>query len=256
MSNFRKYASYYDLLYLDKDYSAEVDYIDTLLRRYAPAARRILELGSGTGRHALLLAQKGYSLHGVDLSEDMVRIACDRQRDGAAGNSAGVSFNQGDIRDYRAGQTFDVVMALFHVVCYQTANQDIISTFRTAAAHLEEGGIFIFDCWYGPAVLTEQPERRTKAVENAALEIVRETTPELLPDSDIVDVHFDVTVREKASGIQEQFHELHRMRYLFSPEVDHFLQQSGFALQATEEWLGGGRPGTGTWNVCYVARKC
>lgn len=256
MSNFRKYAGYYDLLYRDKGYAAEVDYIDNLVLRYGPGSRNILELGSGTGRHALLLADKGYSLHGVDLSDDMVCIARERQRDSAAGNGAEISFNQGDIRNYRAAGTFDVVIALFHVVCYQTTNEDIISTFRTAAAHLEEGGLFIFDCWYGPAVLTEQPECRTKSVENEVLEIVRETTPELWPDSDIVDVHFNVTVREKASGIEEQFHELHRMRYLFSPEVDYFLQQCGLALLASEEWLSAGKPGTGTWNVCYVAHKC
>jgi len=254
MSNFRKYASYYDLLYRDKDYAAEADYIDSLVRRYGPGSRHILELGSGTGRHALLLAQKGYSLHCIDLSEDMVRIARERQHESAAG--AEISFNRGDIRDCRVARNFDVVLALFHVVCYQTSNEDILSTFRNAAAHLEAGGLFIFDCWYGPAVLTEQPEHRMKQVENEVLEIVRETTPELWPDNDIVDVHFDMTVREKTSGAQEQFHELHRMRYLFSPEVEYFLQQSGLALQATEEWLGGGKPGTGTWNVCYVARKC
>jgi SAM-dependent methyltransferase len=256
MSNFRKYASYYDLLYRDKDYSAEVVYIDSLVRRHCPESHYILELGSGTGRHALLLAQRGYSLNCVDLSEDMVRIARERLHDSTAGYNAEISFNQGDIRDYRATRTFDVIMALFHVVCYQITNEDIISTFRTAATHLEEGGLFIFDCWYGPAVLTEQPERRTKSAENEVLEIVRETTPELWPDIDIVDVHFNVTVREKASGIQEQFHELHRMRYLFSPEVDYFLQQSGLTLEATEEWLSGGKPDTGTWNVCYIARKC
>ncbi len=256
MSNFRKYAGYYDLLYRDKDYTAEAEYIDSLVHRYGPGSRHILELGSGTGRHALLLAQKGYSLHCVDLSADMVHIARERQHDSDAGTAAAVSFNQGDIRDYRADRSFDVVMALFHVVCYQTTNGDIISTFRNAAAHLETGGLFIFDCWYGPAVLTEQPEHRMKSAENEALEIVRETTPELWPDSDIVDVHFNVTVREKASGARERFHELHRMRYLFSPEVDYFLQQCGLSLETTEEWLSGNRPGTGTWNVCHVARKC
>lgn len=256
MSNFGKYAGYYDLLYRDKDYPAEVGYIDRLLRRYRPGARRLLELGSGTGRHALLLADRGYSLHCVDLSEDMVQLARERQRDGTPGIAGGISFHQGDIRSYRAGSTFDAVIALFHVVCYQTGNDDIVATLNTAAAHLEQGGIFIFDCWYGPAVLTEQPERRTKSVRDDALEIIRETTPEMHPDRDIVDVHFDVTVRVRNTGQAERFHELHRMRYLFSPEVEYFLQLAGFDLQATEAWLSGGRPGTDTWNVCYVARKC
>jgi SAM-dependent methyltransferase len=254
VSNFRKYAGYYDLLYQDKDYQAEVDYLDRLLQRCRPGARDILELGSGTGRHALLLADRGYRLHCVDLSENMVRIARERQQNSPDVTAA--SFNHGDIRDYRAGRTFDAVMALFHVVSYQTANADIAATFATAAAHLDAGGIFIFDCWYGPAVLTEQPERRTKKAGNEELEIVRETTPVLWPDNDVVDVNFEVTVRDKVSGATEMFHELHSMRYLFTPEVEYFLQQNGLSMEATEEWLTGGGPGTGTWNVCYVARKC
>ncbi|MEX2016820.1 MAG: hypothetical protein WD873_09250 [Candidatus Hydrogenedentales bacterium] len=60
MSNFQKYAAFYDLLYRDKDYAAEAAYVAGTIRSAVPGARSILELGSGTGRHGRLLAGLGF----------------------------------------------------------------------------------------------------------------------------------------------------------------------------------------------------
>jgi len=48
---FERYAAYYDLLYRDKDYAAEVDYVLHTLHEAAPQIKAVLELGCGTGRH-------------------------------------------------------------------------------------------------------------------------------------------------------------------------------------------------------------
>ena len=53
---FQGYSQYYDLLYRDKDYEREAAYIDALLRRHGVLGKNILELGSGTGRHARRLS--------------------------------------------------------------------------------------------------------------------------------------------------------------------------------------------------------
>ena len=60
---FADYARYYDLLYRDKDYAAEAEYVAGLIRKFHPSARSILELGSGTGIHASLLTEKGFTVH-------------------------------------------------------------------------------------------------------------------------------------------------------------------------------------------------
>ena len=57
---FDAYSNYYDLLYQDKDYVAETEYINSLISSYSKNAESILELGSGTGIHAGLLANIGY----------------------------------------------------------------------------------------------------------------------------------------------------------------------------------------------------
>ena len=72
---FQKYSTYYDLLYRDKDYAAEAEYVARTIRSIVPGARSILELGSGTGRHGRLLAAMGFNVHGIERSAEMVAVA-------------------------------------------------------------------------------------------------------------------------------------------------------------------------------------
>ena len=72
MSVFDGYARYYDLLYRDKDYAAEARHVHDIIQRHSPGAHSILELGCGTGAHAIHLATMGYAIHGVDRSHEML----------------------------------------------------------------------------------------------------------------------------------------------------------------------------------------
>lgn len=71
-----KYAAYYDLIYSDKDYEAECNFVEEIFQEYSPhSIATILELGCGTGGHAIPLAQKGYRVSGIDISEAMIARA-------------------------------------------------------------------------------------------------------------------------------------------------------------------------------------
>jgi predicted TPR repeat methyltransferase len=77
------YANQYDRLYRDKDYAAECDFLETLFAQAATPVRRILDLGCGTGGHALPLAQRGLHVTGVDLSAGMLAFAQTRRTSSA-----------------------------------------------------------------------------------------------------------------------------------------------------------------------------
>ncbi len=70
---FDAYAAYYDLLYQDKNYHKEAQYIYRFLEENGIRSGEILELGSGTGRHAEEFVKMGFCVHGIDLSEKMVQ---------------------------------------------------------------------------------------------------------------------------------------------------------------------------------------
>lgn len=237
MSVFKDYSRFYDLLYKDKDYEAEAKYVNGLLRKYAPGARSILDLGCGTGRHALLLAQKGYAVHGVDRSDDMLAKAERNLSRLPRDISKQVSFSVGDIREIRLDRTFDAVSALFHVMSYQTTNDDIMAVFNTASAHIESGGVFIFDFWYGPAVLAERPETRVKRMEDDEIKVCRIAEPVVHEDENVVDVNYEVFMEDKSTNNVETVRETHRMRYLFYPEMEFMLKDAGLTVIKGLEWM-------------------
>ena len=74
-SVFEKYSDYYDLIYKEKDYNAEAKYVHGLINRNGKNCKNILEFGSGTGKHANVLAKLGYRIHGIELSKHMVSKA-------------------------------------------------------------------------------------------------------------------------------------------------------------------------------------
>lgn len=251
---FGGYARYYDLLYRDKDYAGEAAWVRGVLARLAPGARSVLDLGCGTGAHAAFLAREGYEVHGLDGSGEMLRRAEGRARELPPGSGA-LSFSRGDVRTARLGRRFDAVVSLFHVMSYQTGTEDLRAAFGTAAAHLGPGGLLLFDAWYGPAVLAERPAVRVKRMEDAETAVVRIAEPDLDADANRVDVRYTVLVRDRATGAVEEIRELHRMRYLFTPEVGELLREAGFSLLEAGEWMTGRPPGLGTWNVFYAARR-
>ena len=75
MMAFGEYAKYYDLLYADKDYAAETAFVREIIRRLAPGARTLLELGCGSARHALELVRSDFTVTGVDLSAQMIALS-------------------------------------------------------------------------------------------------------------------------------------------------------------------------------------
>jgi SAM-dependent methyltransferase len=255
MRVFGAYARYYDLLYSDKDYAAEAQYVHRLIQSYAPGARSILELGCGTGAHAVLLAGEGYRIHGVDLSTDMLERAKIRLADVPPEQASRLEFAQGDIRTVRINGKFDAVISLFDVISYQTTNEDLRAVFATAKAHLKPGGVFIFDCWYGPAVLSDRPTVRSKRVEDEEIAVTRIAEPVMYPNENCVDVNYQLFIKDKASGTVEELRECHRMRYLFSPEIKQLFADMQMEIVAAYKWMTDQEPGLDTWSVCFVGRR-
>jgi hypothetical protein len=162
--------------------------------------------------------------------------------------AARLSFSPGDVRAVRTGEIYDAVISLFHVMSYQTTNSDLTAAFETATVHLRAGGLFLFDFWYGPAVLTQKPEARTKRLENDDIKVTRTAEPTMHVNENVVDVNYRVQIEIKATGRIEEVRETHRMRYLFVPEVAHFAEPERWADLKTCAWMGHVPLDCGDWS--------
>lgn len=252
MNVFKEYSQYYNLLYRDKDYLTEANFIKQLLQLYAPNTSSILDLGCGTGKHDLFLALAGYQVTGVDLSKDMLEEA--NKKIEQLENKDNLQFSQGDLRNVRLNKQFDAIISLFHVMSYQTTNEDLKATFATVKEHLKPGGIFIFDFWYGPAVLSDLPSVRVKRLKDQDLTVTRISEPTLHPNINIVDINYQVFIQEESKNIFHEIQETHTMRYLFKPEIELLTTDAQFQLIECCEWLTRNEPGLNTWGVYCVIR--
>lgn len=246
------YAGQYDLLYAEKDYVQECDLVEAAFQRYAGSPiRTIVDLGCGTGNHAIPLAGRGYRVTGVDLSPAML----DRAAAKATAAGAGVRWIAGDLRTVEAGGPHDAAIALFAVLGYLTDNEDLLAALANVRRHLRSGGLFLFDVWYGPAVLAQPPADRVKVVTpDGGPKVIRATNARLDPRFHRCDVRFHLW-RIEGDRLAAEVEEVHRVRYFFPLEIDLLLRVSGFeCLGLTAFPMLEQEPDETSWNVFVVAR--
>jgi len=252
---FEDYAEYYDLLYRDKDYRGEVDFVlDRLGRNGIRRGDAILDFGCGTALHASLMAEAGYVMHGVDGSDRMIAIA-KRRRAAARSDAASLTLSVDDLRTARLGREFNAAQALFHVMCYQTTDEDLDKALLTMNLHTRPDGLILFDFWNGEAVLTHKPAERSTRIETGEVVVDRKTHPQWHPEKNLVIVNFTVDVMLKASGKTGRIEEAHPMRYLFIDEMMERLHRQGLVHVETGTWMTGKTPTADDWSVYMIARR-
>jgi SAM-dependent methyltransferase len=107
-----------------------------------PQGARVLDLACGQGRHAVLLAEAGFDVAGLDYSREMLRAAK------ARGEGKTLRYTRGDMRKLPARWTrrFDGVVNLFTSFGFFEDPTDDAAVFRQVARVLKRGGVFV---WHG-----------------------------------------------------------------------------------------------------------
>ena len=253
MEVFKDYEYYYNLFYGDKDYSHEAEQVKKLICEYGGnnEVSTILDMGCGTGKHDFELCKLGYQTSGIDLSSEMINVANEAKKD----SNDSPNFEVADIREYEPDKKYDAVISMFHVMSYQNENEDVMKAFQTAAKALNAGGLFIFDAWYGPGVLTDKPTVRVKQVEDGQNIVIRYANPIMHVDKNVVDVCYDVLVIEKEDYTVKEIKEVHNMRYFFAPEISLMLESAGFTLLACLDCGTLKETDFSSWTAYFVAIK-
>ena len=224
------YAATYDTVYAEKNYAAECKAVENLIAKFGRGdIRKMLDLGCGTGRHAVIFAGHGFDVTGVDQSEPMVA----RARDRAAQMNLGANpeFLSGDIRNFSGKSPFDAALMNFNVIGYMTSNDDALGALGAARKNLRQDGLLIADFWYGPAVVVDPPGENTREFDSGDVRVVRSSSGLHLPDSQCCEITVKVS-RLQADRVLDQALETHRVRYFFPLELELMLRVSGFQLMA------------------------
>ncbi|BCL30473.1 class I SAM-dependent methyltransferase [Streptomyces aurantiacus] len=207
-------ASIYDML--NPHSSDEVQETAQFIYDEAPKGR-VLELGVGTGRLALRLADMGMNVHGIDASEPMLQKL--RERDSAAR----IKVSVGDFTESLPDDKYDVVLMSGGTFFLIASQERQIETLELMKSRLKSDGVVVIEN-YDPTYhhRNAEPATRTFPLENGIL-IETETVVRLYQAA--------ITSRTVvgAEGFQGTFNE--HLRYVWMSEFDLMARIAGLKLR-------------------------
>ena len=247
-----EYAEAYDLLYADKDYDAECDLLERIFRESGRPVRTVLDLGCGTGAHAVRLAQRGYSVVGVDLSAEML-AACPRARRvdiEPTSNSCWAT----SVRSTLIAPSMRSI-CMFAVLGYQTTDADVADTLvHRAEASGSRRHHSCSTSGTGPQSRRSGPEQRVKVIPTPTARSNGRRRHRSRRTRHLCTVSYRISWRREglANRVTD---EVHRMRYFFVDELQTSLNRSGLSLADVKPFPEGtGEPSISSWNVLATVR--
>ena len=141
MASYENLAASYDRLTNDVDYEATVAFYNAILHREGLHPRTAVDLACGTGSVAVLLARQGLQVTGVDLSEDMLTVACQKAQE----LPQPPRFVCQPLQQLHLPRGVDLAVCALDSLDYITDPRDCAQAIRRIYKALNPGGIFIFD---------------------------------------------------------------------------------------------------------------
>jgi SAM-dependent methyltransferase len=182
----------------------------------------VLELGIGTGRIALPLAQRGYEVHGVDASEAMV------EKLRAKNGGASIPVSIGDFAELDVEGEFSLVYVVFNTYFALLSQEDQVRCFSNVARRLREGGVFVIEAFVPDMTRWDRDQR----IETHHLEddtVVLSAARHDPVEQRVASNH--LIVSEAGVGMYPV-----RLRYAWPSELDLMARLAGLRLR--ERWGG------------------
>ena len=220
---------------LDLDWGA----FDDDLAFYANLAARgdgpVLELGVGTGRIALALAQDGFEVWGIDVSAPMLERARCKAGPGLAER---VRLSEADMRDFDLDRNFDLIFAGYGGFHHLLTRDDQLACLRTVRRHLAPDGLFVCDLralhaadWeIGDSVPLLHDWTRTLPSSGQTVTKLRAVRPD--PTTQVQHEQHMYDVADADGGIRRVMHGVD-LRFTTRYEMESLLRDAGLELDRT-----------------------
>lgn len=201
---FAKYAKYYDDIYNDKNYKEETEYLVKIIKKFSKK-KNLLEVGCGSGQHAIHLKKHTYKVTAIDNSASMIEVAKNKE--------IKIKFFKKDARTFKLNKKFDIILLNFHVINFLLNKNDLKKFFSNCFIHLKKEGILIFDFINLETILKDKPKNKIKKIfiNNKKINIIRNTRPFFEKKNKKFNIRFDLKVFKEKKLI-ESFKEIHKLK--------------------------------------------
>ncbi len=225
------------------------DYLQDVLKLHAPPGRSLVDLACGTGTLALLLADSGWDVLGIDAARGMLREAQRKARH-SAGIQRSLRFRRADMRDWSVAEPVDVVTCCYDSLNYLLEEADLQATFAAVWAALKPGGVWIFDI--NTPYFLEHVWQPVEVEERDDYAHVMQTT--FHPERCLSTLSLTGFARQP-DGRYARFIEHHAERGYAEPTLRRLLTSVGFTIEALYECFIFTDPAPDSHRWLWVCRK-
>lgn len=250
MDAYTVFAEIYDTFMENVPYTAWCRFITEKLAAYGAKDCLLAELGCGTGSMTLLLAEAGYDMIGIDLSEDMLEQAMEKAAE--AGMENKILYLCQDMSAFELYGTAGAIVSVCDSVNYITEEDKLLEVFRLVNNYLDPGGLFFFDMntpykyetYLSDNVFAENSDKGSFIWENAYDK-----------ETGINEYALTLYLREENDKYQ-RFEEYHFQRAYAKEKMEQLLAQAGLELIAVYDDYTDNAPKETSERLCFLAREC
>ena len=244
------YAQFYDQGQLHFSILME-QYIPEVLAVHAPPTKpgRWIDLACGTGSLALMLADEGWDVLGIDRSAAMLREA-QRKARGSAGRTRMLRFRRADMREWSVSEPVDCVSCCFDSLNYLLDETELANTFACVFEALLPGGLWLFDL--NTPYFLEHIWQPVEVEEREGYVHVMQS--QFNPERCLSSLTLTGFSR-RPDGLYERFEEFHAERGYSEATIQRLLSAAGFGIEMLYECFILAPPNADTHRWLWVARK-
>lgn len=248
MEAYTGFAEVYDTFMDNIDYPEWTKYVVSLLQEYGIEDGLLLDLGCGTGSMTECLAEAGYDMTGVDMSEEMLGIAMEkRERSGQD-----ILYLCQPMEELELYGTVRAVVSICDCINYVTDPETLLQAFRLVNNYLDPKGIFIFD-------MNTSYKYQEILAENTFAE-VRDDCSFIWEnyydkEEKINEYALTLFVEDKEDKRYDRFEEWHYQRAYEVEEILHLVKEAGMEVMAVYDAFTREAPRKDSERVYIVARE-
>lgn len=245
MDAYTGFAEVYDLFMDDIPYGEWCEYVAGLLAEHGIQDGLLLDLGCGTGKLTRRLADRGFDMIGIDLSEEMLEIAREKS------DPEQILYLMQDMREFELYGTVRAIVSICDSMNYLMGYEELVQVLGLANNYLDPGGIFLFDMntlykyetLLGEQTIAENREEGSFIWENYYDEEERIN-------------QYDLTlfIRQEG-GLYRKYEETHYQYAFDLKEVEQAVREAGMELVAVYDAFTREPVRTDSQRVYVIARE-
>lgn len=245
MKSYSDFAYIYDkLMHRDVDYEKWTDYIENIFTLYGVSPDLVCDLACGTGNITIPLAKRGYSMTGVDISENMLNIAHEKSE------GLNILFLNQSMEKLDLYGTMGAFTCMIDGINYILAPKSLYALFkRIKTCFLDKDGLFIFD------ISTRYKLEKTIGSDtfvHCGKDVFYTWQNRYIPKHNLSDMFLTFFVKRK--NLYERFEERHLQKAYSENEIKYLLKSAGFDSVDVYDELSFSPPEKTSERIVFVCR--